>query len=315
MRRTDAVTLLPQAVAYALSLRALREPGRPALVLGKGYVKRATETPREKLSLKRALIITGIHILAVWTVVYDFDLVGLGLSVVAFVLTYGFGISLGYHKLIAHQAFHCSRTLRLALGVLGALCYQGGPLRWALMHRAHHRDSDHEGDPHSRHRGFLFSHFGWLLVDCPNGFSAAENYRLIRDLHKCSELRWLERAADSLNFVLFPIVACCWGMTVALWLFPVRLVVAWHTVWIVNSLCHYRDGDEYRPRNIKWLGWLTFGESFHANHHDRPSRAILARTSDEWPWDPGAWVLTFLQKAGIVQLREERSGGRSCSAE
>lgn len=31
-------------------------------------------------------------------------------------------------------------------------------------HRVHHKFTDTDADPHNAHRGFFFSHIGWLLV-------------------------------------------------------------------------------------------------------------------------------------------------------
>ena len=35
---------------------------------------------------------------------------------------------------------------------------------WVRNHRAHHKYSDTDADPHNSRRGFFFSHIGWLLV-------------------------------------------------------------------------------------------------------------------------------------------------------
>jgi hypothetical protein len=40
-------------------------------------------------------------------------------------------------------------------------------LGWAAVHRHHHLHSDTEEDMHSpRHRGFLYSHVGWVFDRC-----------------------------------------------------------------------------------------------------------------------------------------------------
>ena len=56
--------------------------------------------------------------------------------------------------------------IQLAFALLGATAVQRGPLWWAAAHhRAHHRDSDREGDVHSPDRdGFWWSHVGWILA-------------------------------------------------------------------------------------------------------------------------------------------------------
>src|SRR6266702_8006015 len=60
------------------------------------------------------------------------------------------GVTLGYHRLFAHRAFATFRSVECVLMVLG--CMAGGaPSFWIATHRAHHRHSDRDGDPHSPH--------------------------------------------------------------------------------------------------------------------------------------------------------------------
>ena len=50
-----------------------------------------------------------------------------------FVLTGAFqilGITLGYHRLLAHRSFKTSRPFQFLLATLGALAGQNGPLWW-----------------------------------------------------------------------------------------------------------------------------------------------------------------------------------------
>ncbi|HEY8515425.1 MAG TPA: acyl-CoA desaturase [Candidatus Binatia bacterium] len=63
----------------------------------------------------------------------------------------GFGITLGYHRLLAHRAFRTGRVLRGVLAVAGAMAIQGPVMRWVADHRRHHGWTDREGDPHSPH--------------------------------------------------------------------------------------------------------------------------------------------------------------------
>ena len=41
---------------------------------------------------------------------------------------------------------------------------QNSILVWARDHRAHHKYSESDADPHNVNRGFFFAHIGWLLV-------------------------------------------------------------------------------------------------------------------------------------------------------
>src|SRR5262249_4962987 len=61
----------------------------------------------------------------------------------------GLGISVGYHRMLAHRSFDASPLTELVLLSLGAMTGQGAPRYWAHLHRTHHRYSDKIGDPHS----------------------------------------------------------------------------------------------------------------------------------------------------------------------
>ena len=44
------------------------------------------------------------------------------------------------------------------------LSLQNDIVEWSRDHRAHHKYSETDGDPHNAKRGFFFAHMGWLLV-------------------------------------------------------------------------------------------------------------------------------------------------------
>ncbi|KAG1249525.1 hypothetical protein G6F68_013278 [Rhizopus microsporus] len=80
----------------------------------------------------------------------------------------GLGITAGYHRMWAHRAYRGSLFLRWLLSFAGAGAVEGSIYWWSRGHRAHHRWTDTDKDPYSAHRGFFFSHFGWMLVKRPN---------------------------------------------------------------------------------------------------------------------------------------------------
>jgi stearoyl-CoA desaturase (delta-9 desaturase) len=80
----------------------------------------------------------------------------------------GLGITAGYHRMWAHRAYRGSLFLRWLLSFAGAGAVEGSIYWWSRGHRAHHRWTDTDKDPYSAHRGFFFSHIGWMLVKRPN---------------------------------------------------------------------------------------------------------------------------------------------------
>jgi stearoyl-CoA desaturase (delta-9 desaturase) len=76
-----------------------------------------------------------------------------------------FAVGAGYHRYFSHRAFSTSRAFQFILALLSQSTAQKSVLWWAAKHRHHHLHSDTERDVHSpRHRGFWYSHVGWIFV-------------------------------------------------------------------------------------------------------------------------------------------------------
>lgn len=71
----------------------------------------------------------------------------------------------GYHKYFAHNSFKVkAELLKYYFCIFGSSCGLGSVRWWAGLHRAHHHFTDDtERDPYLIKRGFLFSHYAWLL--------------------------------------------------------------------------------------------------------------------------------------------------------
>src|SRR5690242_17976913 len=59
------------------------------------------------------------------------------------------GITMGFHRMLAHRAFNTSNALKVLLVIFGSTAAQGPLLYWVATHRRHHTYSDRPGDPHS----------------------------------------------------------------------------------------------------------------------------------------------------------------------
>ena len=73
--------------------------------------------------------------------------------------------------------------------------------------------------------------------------------------------------------------------------------------WSINSICHFYgrrpyDTDE-ESRNVWPLSLLSFGESWHNNHHAFPSSAYLGL--EWWQVDFGRYMIRSLQWLGLVR--------------
>src|SRR5258708_13950955 len=101
-----------------------------------------------------------------------------------------FAIGAGYHRYFAHRAYATSRLAQFVLASLAQSTAQRSVLWWAAKHRHHHLHSDTVDDVHSpRHKGFLYSHVGWIFTAKHDTTDLVK----IADFARFPELMWLHR--------------------------------------------------------------------------------------------------------------------------
>jgi stearoyl-CoA desaturase (Delta-9 desaturase) len=241
----------------------------------------------------------------------------LAILAVGYVLT-GVGITVGYHRLFTHRSFETYRGVRYTFAVLGQMAVEGDVLAWVSDHRKHHQFSDVEGDPHSPHvgygdglvaalRGLWHAHTGWLL----SAAGRADQSRYAKDLLRDRGLRVIAKLFFPL--VLFSLAAPAiagwlliggwYGFFAGLfWGGAVRIFLLQHVTFSINSICHVwgrrRFASRDESRNVWWLSWLSFGESWHNNHHAFPTSAFHGLRRGEI--DPGGWLIWLLERAGLA---------------
>jgi stearoyl-CoA desaturase (delta-9 desaturase) len=224
-------------------------------------------TSWSRLSVVPFVIFHAMPVLIIFTGVTARAIV---IAVVAYVVRL-VAITAGYHRYFSHRTYRTGRIRQFLLALFGVTAVQRGPLWWAANHRAHHRYSDTERDPHSATRGFWWSHVGWIL----SANYANTNHSLVRDLARYPELRFIDRhdwiGPWALGFGCF-LLGGWSGLIVGFFL---STVVLWHVTFMINSVAHvwgrapYATGDT--SRNSLTLGLLTFGEGWHNNHHHNPT--------------------------------------------
>jgi stearoyl-CoA desaturase (delta-9 desaturase) len=94
------------------------------------------------------------------------------------------------------------------------------------------------------------------------------------------------------------------------------MLVLHHVTYSINSICHFfgrrrfNTGDH--SRNVPWLAVLSFGESWHNNHHAFPTSAAHGMGWREF--DISALVIRGLEKAGlawdVVRVSPERQAAK-----
>ena len=237
------------------------------------------------------------------------------------------GITVGFHRMLTHRSFATYKPVQYAWAILGSVAVQGPVISWVADHRKHHAFTDQDGDPHSPHghgggfrgalKGLWYAHMGWLFDR--QGQAAYEKYA--RDLVE-------DRGFRVIN-ALFPLWVAIgiaipagigWALdgtlagaaTAALWGGPVRMFLLHHVTWSINSVCHFFGSRRFEvddhSTNVFWLAPLSFGESWHHNHHAFPRSAMHGLRW--WEVDPTAWVIRAMKATrlawNVVEISQER---------
>jgi stearoyl-CoA desaturase (Delta-9 desaturase) len=248
------------------------------------------------------------------------DFVGwanLTLLAVGYLLT-GFGVTIGFHRLLTHRAFKTWPVVRYILAGLGSLAIEGPVIVWVADHRKHHQFSDKEGDPHSPHvghgsgvlgvvRGLAHAHVGWMF----SSEGRANSRRYAPDLLADKGLRIITRlfplyivASFAIPFAIgYAITGTLGGAMLALlWGGLVRIFLLHHVTFSINSICHFWGRRRFRvtdeSRNVAWLSIISMGEAWHHNHHAFPSSAYHGLK--RWEIDPSGLVISGLEKVGLA---------------
>ncbi len=101
-----------------------------------------------------------------------------------------FGITGGYHRYFSHRTYKCGRAFQFFLAFIAQSSAQKSVLWWGAKHRHHHLYSDTEEDILSpRHKGFMYSHVGWIFAKKNDSTDLAK----IEDFARYPELEWLHR--------------------------------------------------------------------------------------------------------------------------
>jgi stearoyl-CoA desaturase (delta-9 desaturase) len=246
---------------------------------------------------------------------------------VVWYLAVGFGVSIGYHRVLTHRAAQLARPALYLLVLLGLAA--GPPAEWVGNHRRHHRYADTAADPHSpRWRGFWYAHCGWylglrspvgcflyacggplrLLIDAAlRPVAPGGNAEFAEDVLSDPFLRWLSRRPGFVIASLLQLGPFAAAFALAAW---EGLVLAWAFSMLmynvgdsVDSVLHLAGRRDFETgdlaRNSWLLGVLALGEGFHNGHHAFPSSARFGLLPGQL--DASYALLRLLERLGLAR--------------
>ncbi len=242
------------------------------------------------------------HIGAIASFFY-FDWKSVITAAILYWMCIGWGIGMGYHRLLTHRSYKVPKPIEYLFAVCGALTLEGGPIFWVATHRVHHQRSDQPGDPHSPRDGSWWSHMGWILFGESKHNATETMAKYAPDLGRDPFYRWLNTYHYVPMVILGLILLGFGGLSMLLWGICTRVVVGLHATWLVNSASHMWGGRRFKTRddsrNNWWVALLTFGEGWHNNHHAHPSSA---RHGLVWfEFDPTWLQIKLLSLVGLAK--------------
>src|SRR5246127_1928443 len=227
-----------------------------------------------------------------------------------------FGITIGFHRYLAHKSFKTSKWFEGVLMITGSMALEGPVLFWVSTHRRHHRFSDEEGDPHSPNlsgtglggklKGLWYAHIPWMFSDQESRVTV-----FAPDVVRDRRLYYYNRTYPiwALASLLLPVLlGFAIGGTAAAafsgFIFGglARVFIANQAAWCVGSISHMIGSRPFVTKDDSANNWpvaiFTFGEGLQNNHHAFPG---AYRHGMRW-WEPdlSGWVIAILAKAGIV---------------
>jgi len=237
---------------------------------------------------------------------------GFVLFVIMTAITICAGHSVGMHRLLIHRSFGTSKSVERVLIYLGTLVGMAGPFGMIYAHDirdwAQRQTTCH--DLYAHRRSFFVD--AWWQMHCAVILKHPPTFVIEPEIANDGFYRFLERTwmAQQLPWMLLFYFLGGWGWVV--WGTGVRISVSLSVHWLIGHFAH-RGGHQgwavdsvaVQGYNIPAAAVVTFGESFHGNHHAFPDSARLGleRGQIDLGWN-FIQLLMCLGIAGAAKLPE-----------
>jgi sn-1 stearoyl-lipid 9-desaturase len=230
----------------------------------------------------KSIWITAMTVVAVVGGPLTFSWSAVTVFVLSTAITICLGHSVGMHRLLIHRSFSAPLWLERLLVYLGTLVGMAGPFGMIYAHDI--RDwAQRQRDCHDlyAHRRSLFVDAFWQMhcavaLDRPPRFVLEERERGDR-FYRFLEATWMAQQIP-LGLLLLILGGLSW----LVWGIAVRVSVSLTGHWLVGHFAHRHghqgwsvDDVAVQGYNLPHFGLVTFGESFHGNHHAFPEAARL----------------------------------------
>lgn len=174
-------------------------------------------------------------------------------TVFALIVSSGFGITAGVHRLWSHNSYTANLPLRILLIFLFTISGQRDAYTWAHDHRVHHKFSETDADPHNCKRGFWFAHIGWVVLTPHPEVVAKRKVIDMRDLEADKVVMFQKKYYEilfAICSIAVPVVVPWYFWNESLWfsfwvMFNCRFCITLNIAFSVNSVAHMFGSKPY----------------------------------------------------------------------
>ena len=227
----------------------------------------------------------------------------LWVTLVMWALVCGLGIAVGYHRVFSHRTHKLPTWKENIILFFAAFAGQGSSIFWAALHRGyHHPYSDTKRDIHSPVAySKLHAFVGWYLTISERSSPVSIKYAM--DLVRKKNHMWFHKNYMKILWIT-PLVVAVFDWKLALtgfWLVTMLGLLQDNLVNVfghTKALIGYRNFDTNdNSQNNPILGYLTWGQAWHNNHHYRASAFDFGTgvSGKWWEFDPCRLFLPFLK--------------------
>lgn len=246
---------------------------------------------------KAKLLILAMHIFALLGLVFCFDLTWFIVSLFVWVIYYGYGFSIGFHRLWSHKAFLTTPFVKYSTLIVGTLAGCGSIVGWVGQHRQHHAYSDvsKQLDPYWAHDDYSFLGTVKAWIETPR--SVNFGVHLVKDLFRDKWAKFTHNHYYKIFFSWCLLLIIIHPMAF-IYICAIPSMLCYSSAQISGVLGHrigksvYDVGD--KSKDSHWLNILSFGEAYQNTHHKYPSSYRLGK------YDLSAF---FIEKLFLVKSK------------
>lgn len=236
-----------------------------------------------------AITIAGLLAACIYAYI-GIDLYWLLLTFISYFAISCLGITVTFHRFLTHRSFKFRWKWMEKLFILfGSLAGTGSAIGWVAVHKAHHKHSDTEHDPHGPVTGWR---------NFFNDYDDDVDYMSVKHLVKDKYLYFLHKHGLLILLAFYICLFIIGGINAVIFIGIIPQALTIFISASCNYFAHitgyksYETGDD--SRNTWWLALPTWGDSWHNNHHAKPH--LYSFQHKWWEFDISGSIISLIKE-------------------